>query len=642
MIQNLPWLVAPTTQDRERLTQSGALTGGQLVAALRGLVNRAWNEGELSSIGRRLRRGLAAGVTDCAEAAQATGCTSVSLLIISTNTVNHLLDALCASALRAGILLHCQTVEYQEPESWLAIQRERLEADPPDATLLALDRSDLQLRHCPLGDPAAAVACIQAALDRLRRMAEQLLAITGRPVILQTLAAQASDPQLSADAWLEGSARRLLAEFNLKLPVMARELSCIVFDVAAIANLVGLTQWSAGRYWYLAKLPFAPTCVPLYAHRLVQLLAAMRGKAKRVLVLDLDNTLWGGLIGDDGISGIELGTGSARGEVFLALQRLALQYKDRGVVLCVASKNAEDVAREVFRSHPEMLIRESDVALFQINWQDKPSNISAMAEALELGLDTFVFIDDSPAERKQMRDTLPQIETPELPNDPSAWLEIIQAAGYFEQLSFSAEDRARTDYYKGNALRSIHAKKIGNHEEFLKSLGMTITVEPFNALGRQRIAQLIAKSNQFNLTTRRYSEAEVASLETDPGAETLQVRLQDMFGDNGMISIVICRKHGGVWEIDTWIMSCRVLGRGIEQALLAILVNRARAAGARELQGVYIPTPKNGLVRDHYARLGFARIEEAAAGKTTWTLLVDDFVPVNALIDVRERVAADA
>jgi FkbH-like protein len=642
MIQNLPWLIAPTAQDREQLARLGAIGGRQLIGALRGLINRAWNDGELGSIGRRLRRALASDVSGCVEAAQGAGCISFSLLIVSTNTINHLVDALCASALRAGILLHCQTVEYQEPESWLATHRERLEADPPDATLLALDRSDLQLGQCRLGDSGAAEACIQAALDRVRRIAEQLIGITGRSVIVQTLAAEASDPQLSADAWLAGSARRLLAEFNLKLPVMARELSCVVFDVAAIANLVGMTHWGAGRYWYLAKLPFAPSCIPLYAHRLVQLLAAMRGKAKRVLVLDLDNTLWGGLIGDDGIGGIELGTGSARGEVFIAMQRLALQYKARGVILCVASKNAEELAREVFRNHPEMLIRESDIALFQINWQDKPSNISAMAEALELGLDTFVFIDDSPAERKQMRDAVPQVEIPELPNDPSAWLEIIQAAGYFEQLSFSTEDRARTDYYKGNALRTMQAKKIGNHEEFLKSLGMTITVEPFNALGRQRITQLIAKSNQFNLTTRRYSEAEVAAFETDSDAVTVQVRLEDMFGDNGMIAIVICRRHAGMWEIDTWIMSCRVLGRGIEQALLAVLVNRARAAGARELRGVYIPTRKNGLVRDHYAKLGFAKAEEASTGQTSWTLLIDDFVPAISPIDVRERVSADA
>lgn len=642
MIQDLPWLIAPTAQDRERLARLGGLECGQLIQALRELIGRGWNDTELSSIGRRLRKALGSNTRGPEELAQSTGCVGFSLLIVSSNTVNHLVDALCASALRAGILLSCRTVEYQQPESWLATQCEQLAVDPPDATLLALDRNDAQLGQPALGDAAAAEACVQAALERVRRMAQQVIAITGRSVILQTLAAQASDVQQSAESWLDGSSRRLLADFNLKLPTMAREISCAVFDAAAIADLVGVSNWNAGRYWYTAKLPFAPACVPLYAHRLVQLLAAMRGKARRVLVLDLDNTLWGGVIGDDGISGIELGLGSARGEAFLAVQRLALQYRARGVILCIASKNTEEIARQVLREHPDMLIREADIALFQINWQDKPSNITAMAEALDLGLDAFVFIDDNPVERKQVRDMLPQVEIPELPADVASWVGTIQAAGYFEQLSFSHEDRSRTEYYKGNALRSNHARQIGNQEDFLKSLRMKITVQPFDAMGRTRITQLISKSNQFNLTTRRYSEAQVADFERDVGAVTMQIRLEDMFGDNGMISVVICRTHTAIWEIDTWIMSCRVLGRGVEKALLGVLVNRVRSAGARGLRGVYIPTAKNGLVRDHYAMLGFAKTEEASGGETRWTLLIEDFVPGECAIEVRELVAAGA
>jgi FkbH-like protein len=255
-----------------------------------------------------------------------------------------------------------------------------------------------------------------------------------------------------------------------------------------------------------------------------------------------------------------------------------------------------------------------------------------MADALDLGLEAFVFIDDSPIERKQVRDVLPTVAVPELPEDPSGWLPIIQAAAYFEQLSFSAEDKARSNYYRANARRTVEAQAIGDQRKFLESLRMEMTVAPFDSLGRVRIAQLIAKSNQFNLTTRRYSQNELAAFEAAPDVETLQVRLEDMFGDNGMISVVICRKCGQFWDIDTWIMSCRVLGRGVEQAVLGILVERARAAGAHELRGTYLPTAKNALVREHYRKLGFARMGESSDGATTWSLRLNNFVPFDVPI----------
>jgi FkbH-like protein len=412
-----------------------------------------------------------------------------------------------------------------------------------------------------------------------------------------------------------------------------------VFDAAALADVVGATAWDSGRYWYVAKLPFAPACVPLYCERLVRLIAAMLGKSKRVLVFDLDNTLWGGVIGDDGVEGIELGSGTPRGEAFHAIQKMALQYKERGVILCIASKNTEEIALDAIARHPEMLLSRDDFAMFQINWDDKASNLKALADALDLGLEAFVFVDDNPVERKQVRDVLALVSVPELPEDPSAWLPVFQAAAYFEQVGFSAEDRARTAYYQGNARRSVQARTVGDPAKFLESLQMTLAVAPFDAVGRTRIAQLIAKSNQFNLTTRRYSEAEVAALQVAPDVETLQIRLRDLFGDNGMISVVICRRHATHWDIDTWIMSCRVLGRGVEQAVLNLLVARAQAAGAAELRGHYRPTAKNALVKDHYLKLGFAPAATEAGGATSWRLLLADFVPHQVPIALDERPA---
>lgn len=641
MLLDCPWLPKPA-QDTVALMKATSGDGGLAdVAALRAVVQHGWGEAELRSIARKAKKALAAAgiaqsVPDVRSVAKAAGLAPFRLLIVASNTANHLADALAGSALRSGILLDVVVAEYEAPETWLTANAASLAASAPDATLLALDRKALNLKAVT-GDAASADAAISQALERLGGIADAFRKTTGTAVIVETLAPDPADPQLSMDAWLPGSPRNLIAEFNARLARYSREMSLLLFDTAALADLAGHAAWHPGRYWFIAKYPFALAVLPLYAHRLAQLLAAMVGKSRRVLVLDCDNTLWGGIIGDDGIGGIALGSGNAKGEAHLAIQRMALHYRERGIVLCVSSKNTDAIAREVFREHPEMLIREDHIALFAINWQDKASNIKAMADTLELGLDSFVFLDDNPAERKQVRDTLPAVAVPELPADPSLWLPVFQAAAYFEQVSFSAEDKKRAEFYQANAKRAVQAQQFGDHDAFLKSLHMRMTVAPFDAVGRARIAQLISKSNQFNLTTRRYSEAEVAALEADPAVETLQIRLDDIFGDNGMISTVICRRAADAWDIDTWIMSCRVLGRSVEQAVLGVIARRAREAGAQTLTGRYAPTAKNGLVKDHYAKLGFGRVSEAAGGETRWSLDLAGYQPREVPIEIIEQ-----
>jgi FkbH-like protein len=337
-----------------------------------------------------------------------------------------------------------------------------------------------------------------------------------------------------------------------------------------------------------------------------------------------------------------LGSGSPLGEAHAALQRMALSLKQRGIILCVSSKNDETIALDAFRNHPEMILKEDDIVAFQVNWEDKAANIKAIADAIDLGLESFVFLDDNPAERKRVRDALPSVAVPELPEDPSDWLMVIQAAGYFEQTSFSREDQLRAGFYKANALRAAQMERIGNHDDYLRSLGMRLSIAPFDGPGRKRIAQLIAKSNQFNLTTRRYSDAEITALQSDPDAITVQARLEDIFGDNGMISTVICRRDGQRCDVDSWIMSCRVLGRRVEEAILGHLVAQVRLLGLTEIIGRYIPTARNELVRDHYSRLGFAQIA-AENGETVWRLAVDSYCDKDLpmTIDVR-RVAEPA
>jgi FkbH-like protein len=357
----------------------------------------------------------------------------------------------------------------------------------------------------------------------------------------------------------------------------------------------------------------------------MRLIAAQMGRSRRVLVLDLDNTLWGGIVGDDGVEGLVLGSGTPLGETYAALQRMALSLRERGILLCISSKNDEAIALDAFRHHPEMVLKEQDIVVFRVNWDDKAANIKAVADTIDLGLDSFVFLDDNPAERKRVRDALPAVAVPELPEDPSEWISVLQAAGYFEQPGFSREDRLRAGFYQANARRAAQLERIGNHDDYLRSLEMTLSIAPFDAAGRKRIAQLISKSNQFNLTTRRYSETEVAAVMANSDAVTLQARLEDIFGDNGMISAVICLEQDRRWEIDSWIMSCRVLGRRVEEAMLQHLVQQARAAGITELIGRYIPTARNGLVREHFSKLGFTRTDAPPSGETTWRLVVSDY-----------------
>jgi FkbH-like protein len=385
-----------------------------------------------------------------------------------------------------------------------------------------------------------------------------------------------------------------------------------------------LAGWHDPQLWNMGKFAFSDQLIPLYADHVARIVGAIRGKSRKVLILDLDNTVWGGVVGDDGLGGIKVTQGDAQGEAHLAVQRLALDLHQRGILLAVSSKNNDEVAREPFLKHPEMLLKLDHFAVFQANWNDKATNLMAIAEQLSLGLDSLVLLDDNPAERGLVRKLLPEVAVPELPEEPAYFARTLAAAGYFEAVAFAAEDLNRTGFYQDNVRRAALQERAGGVDEYLASLDMTITFSPFDAAGRARIVQLINKTNQYNLTTRRYTDPEVAEAEADPAVFTLQVRLADTFGDNGMISVVICRPaQVGVWAIDTWLMSCRVLGRNVEHMALDEILRHARLQGIHRLDGIFHPTARNKLVVDHYAKLGFSKVEEDASGATRWELLVD-------------------
>ena len=349
-------------------------------------------------------------------------------------------------------------------------------------------------------------------------------------------------------------------------------------DIARVATWVGLERWHDPARWHMGKMPFAMTFVPLYADQVGRVLAAIAGKSRKCLVLDLDNTLWGGVIGDDGVEGIALGQGSAAGEAFLEIQRMAKRLRQRGVILAVCSKNEEDAALKPFREHPEMALTEDDIAVFHANWTDKAANLRTIAETLNIGIDALVFLDDNPAERAQVRRELPLVAVPELPEDPALYPRTLMAGGWFEAVSFVEEDAKRADDYRAQAKRRELAST-SDVAGYLASLEIVCTFRPFDAVNRARISQLANKSNQFNLTTRRYTEAQIAAAQDDPSRFTLQVRLADRFGDSGMISVIIFRREPDRWVNEAWLMSCRVLGRRVEEAVLAEVVPRRTARG---------------------------------------------------------------
>nr|WP_279292773.1 HAD-IIIC family phosphatase [Methylobacterium goesingense] len=363
-------------------------------------------------------------------------------------------------------------------------------------------------------------------------------------------------------------------------------------------------------------------------------MAADQGLSKKCLVLDLDNTLWGGVVGDDGLGGIVLGQGSAEGEAYVNFQAYARDLSMRGIILAIVSKNDEANALAVFRDHPEMVLRREDIAVFFANWDDKAQNLRRVASALGIGLDALVFVDDNPFERELVRAELPMVAVPELPEDPALYAPLIASAGYFEALSVTAEDRARASYYRSNTERSADVAQAANLPAYLASLAMTLSWRLFDDVGLNRIVQLINKTNQFNLTTRRTTDAEARMLMDDPEVIGLQFRLVDRFGDNGMIGVIVARRSASdTLTIENWLMSCRVLGRRVEAAMLEVLVQVAIKQGIRHLIGCYRPSAKNGIVAKHYENLGFTEIAEAPDG-SRYCLNLDSYVPEGGPIEI--------
>ena len=632
LYRSLSWLPVPPADFAARCKALGqAPAAGDLGRQIRALATHALDEHQLARLGRAIEAARVRGTS-------LAPLTPFRLGLLGNGTLDLMVPVLVATAARYGVALECVGGAYDQflqdalqPDS--AVNQAR-----PDAVLLCIDHRGLAVQPTP-GHADAAARSIDAAAGLLDSVRAAIRAYSGAPCIVQTLAPPPEGLFGSLDRALPGTARSLVDALNRRIAEAVLQSDDMLLDVAGIAETVGLAEWHSPALWNLAKLPFADAYVPLYADHVARIIGALRGKSRRCLVLDLDNTVWGGVIGDDGLEGIKLAQGDATGEAHLSVQQLALALRERGVVLAVSSKNTDSIARRPFAEHPDMLLRLDHIAVFQANWDDKATNIRAIASELALGLESLVFLDDNPVERGLIRRELPEVAVPELDADPANYARTLAAAGYFESIRFSDEDRTRAEMYQGNARRLSLQKQTGDIDAYLRSLDMRIVFNPFDRTTRARVAQLISKSNQFNLTTRRYSEAEVAEVEANRDAMTLHARLIDNFGDNGIICVVICRVTApATWTIDTWLMSCRVLGRRVEQMVLREILLRARARGIRTLVGLYRPTERNAMVREHYGKLGFSLVGEDADGATRWELPTDTEVAEAPMAVERDTV----
>ena len=564
------------------------------------------------------------------------GVNPIRLAILGSSTLAHLHAGIRVGALRRGLWVTTYENEYGQYLQEILDPDSQLHRFRPAFILFAFDSRHVTARvHAGLSVIEAEaeledicgriVACWDAARTAFQCTVLQQTVIPALPNLLG-----------NNDHRLPGSRAHFINQLNVRLRDLAEAHRIDLVAVDQRVSRDGLSAWYDHALWYHAKQEIVVGAAPFYGDLVARLLAVKLGRSAKCLVLDLDNTIWGGVIGDDGLDGIVLGQGSALGEAFVSLQEYAVELSRRGVILAVCSKNDEANALEAFRSHPDMVLRTGHIASFMANWNDKAANLRAIAGELNIGLDALVFVDDSSHERALVRQELPMVSVPEVPDDPALVTQCLMDAGYFEAVAITDEDRKRTRQYQSNRARSQLKASATDLGAYLKGLETQLLWRPLDQAGLQRAAQLINKTNQFNLTTRRHTENDLRTILHDPTSFGLQLRLVDRFGDNGMIAVVLAKPHGREMLIDTWLMSCRVLGRQVEQATLNLIVAEARCIGARQLIGEYRPTKKNGLVRDHYAKLGFVPRGCDTEGNCLSCLDVSAFSPIPTYIETRK------
>src|ERR1700733_2007541 len=559
----------------------------------------------------------------------AEGLRDLRIAVLGGSTTNELVDFLELLLLSSGFRPCFYQSEYGRYYEDAVQDPQALIDFAPD--LVYLHTSYRDLRHLP------AIGCTEAQfnesfeteLGTFLEIWDSLERNAGCQIIQSNFETPPYAILGNMDAVAYGGLTRFVMQMNVAFAQEAvKRPKLILQDVHGISARLGIENWfDWNRYWSY-KLLLTPEANLEVARSLTSIVRAMYGKSRKVLVLDLDNTLWGGVIGDDGIEKIQIGRETPVAEAYTAFQEYCLSLRNRGVLLAVCSKNTEAIAKSGFE-HPSSILRLEDISCFKANWNPKHENIQEIARELNLGVDSFVFVDDNPAERAIVQAQLPQVAVPDVGSEVSRFAQILERGRYFEPVALSKEDLDRASLYADNSRRAVLQQKFANYGEYLDSLEMVAEIDHFQPFYLERIAQLTNKTNQFNLTTRRYTLAEMEAISADPRYIALYGRLSDRFGDNGLISIVLGRRESETLHMDLWLMSCRVLKRDMENAMLDAVVERALGAGIKRIVGYYLPTPKNGMVEDFYLKMGFepsfTENPELPPGATVWKLPIADY-----------------
>lgn len=527
------------------------------------------------------------------------------IAVIGDCATQQFATALRGESVRRDFQLDVLDADYDQMEAQLLDPQSEVYAFQPDYILLFASLEKLKLRFY---DTVPAERMIFASKEMERFTALwQAIAANSKAKVFMFDFPEPDDSVFGSFALRTPSSFGFqVRKLNLLLSETIAQEYSYVYPIALgnIQSALGKEAFFQNRTWYLAKMAVCTDALPAVVSRVLDTVLALAGRVKKCVVVDLDNTLWGGVIGDDGIDGIRLGE-LGDGPAFEALQRWLLELKRRGILLAVCSKNNDDTAREPFEKHPEMVLKLDDFAAFVANWDNKAQNIQTIQKTLNIGMDSFVFLDDNPFERNLVREMLPEVTVPELPEDPAEVPAYLESLHLFEAVSFSEEDAARTAQYQAEASRTAMQASFTSYDDYLKALDMKGQIRPFDSFHYPRIAQLTQRSNQFNLRTQRYSEADVEAMANDPQYLTRYMTLADRYGEHGLISVVICKKESeDTLFVDTWLMSCRVLRRGVEECLFDSIVKMAQDAGFRYLHAEYLPTAKNKMVEHFYETMG--------------------------------------
>ncbi len=552
------------------------------------------------------------------------GLPGYRMVLVGDCATQHIAQAVSGYAYEEGIGLELLDTDYDQILAQVMDPDSELYRYRADAILIVMCTEKLYEAYCgmPVGERDGFAAEKYEEICRIwKRLQEYSHPETGRKMkILQFNFAEADDRCFGNYAnCVESSFLWQLRKLNLLFMQGAQNGGIYPVDISYVQNLYGRQRFHDEKLYYIAKMPFSTEALPAIAREVISIIKAVMARLKKCVILDLDQTLWGGVIGDDGLEGIQIGE-LGIGHAFWEFQLWLKELTKRGVILAVCSKNDEEKAKEPFLKHPEMALRLEDIAVFIANWEDKAGNIRKIAEILNLGMDSFVFIDDNPFERNLVRSMLPEVTVPELPEDPALYLSYLKEQNLFETISYSEADQDRTRQYREEAGRTSLKQQFATYEEYLEQLGMSAEAKPFDAFHIPRIAQLSQRSNQFNLRTVRYTEEEAAGLAEDDQYITLYFTLKDKFGDHGLISLVVMKKEEDSLFIENWLMSCRVLKRTMEAFIVNTMLEEAKKADAVRVVGEYIKTPKNAMVEHLYEEMGFYPL-----GKGKYEIMTADY-----------------